>query len=260
MKIRLGILGLLLLSNTAQAANIDQQINHAVQNYTAWFVEFIFYTLPIAPGVQVPWVLLILFSGALYFTLHFRFMNFRHFKTAIRVVMGRYDHLENQHHVVAENNVHRNAEGDIPDTIRIEGHTGEVSHFQALTAALSGTVGLGNIAGVAVAIGLGGPGATFWMILSGLLGMSSKMVECTLGVAFRDIDNKGKVYGGPMYYLRKGFAIKQWPKAGKVLSSVFAFLCVGGTLGAGNMFQANQSFKMIQTISGGNEGMLQGMG
>lgn len=260
MKIRLGILGLLILSNTAQAANIDQHINQAVQTYTAWFVNFIFYTLPIAPGVQVPWVLLVLFSGALYFTLHFRFMNFRHFKTAIRVVMGRYDALENQHKVVAENNVHRNAEGDIPDTIRIEGHSGEVSHFQALTAALSGTVGLGNIAGVAVAIGLGGPGATFWMILSGLLGMSSKMVECTLGVAFRDIDNKGKVYGGPMYYLQKGFAIKQCPKTGKILSTAFAILCIGGTLGAGNMFQANQSFKMIQTISGGNEGMLQGMG
>jgi AGCS family alanine or glycine:cation symporter len=246
-------MGLLIVSTiTAKANGVDQQINDAVKNYTAWFVDLIFYTVPLGPNIQVPWVLLVLFTGALYFTLHFRFINIRHFKTAIRVVMGRYDHLENKHQVSATDAVYTTKEGDIPDTIRVEGHTGEVSHFQALTAALSGTVGLGNIAGVAVAIGLGGPGATFWMILSGLLGMSSKMVECTLGVAFRDINTEGKVFGGPMYYLRKGFAIKQWPMAGKILSVAFAILCVGGTLGAGNMFQANQSYKIMEMISGGS--------
>lgn len=259
MKYLFGVL-LLLQTLSTQAANIDQQINTAVQTYTGWFADLIFYTLPIAPGIQVPWVLLVLFGGALFFTLHFRFINIRHFKTAIRVVLGRFDFLENQHHVEASQTVHRTADGDIPNTLRMEGHTGEVSHFQALTAALSGTVGLGNIAGVAVAIGLGGPGATFWMIISGLLGMSSKMVECTLGVAFRDITPKGKVFGGPMYYLRKGFAIKQWPNTGKALSVAFAVLCIGGTLGAGNMFQANQSFKMVQTVFGGEHGSLQGMG
>ena len=260
MKKKGWLLGGLICPFAANATGIDQQINNAVQTYTSWFVDLIFYTIPISSTVQVPWVLLVLFAGAFFFTLRFRFINIRHFKTAIRVVMGQFDHLENKHHITASTTVHRTGEGDIPDTIRIEGHTGEVSHFQALTAALSGTVGLGNIAGVAVAVALGGPGATFWMILSGLLGMSSKMVECTLGVAFRDIDASGKVYGGPMYYLRKGFALKQWPLMGKILSGAFAVLCIGGTLGAGNMFQANQSFKMVQWVSGGVNGPLAGMG
>jgi AGCS family alanine or glycine:cation symporter len=254
------ILGLMLSSCFLFASGLDQTINAAVQSNTSWFVDIIFYTVPLGGGVQVPWVLLVLLAGALYFTLHFRYLNLRHFKTAIRVVMGRFDHLEPTHKTSASNTVHITEEGDIPNTIRIEGHTGEVSHFQALTAALSGTVGLGNIAGVAVAIGMGGPGATFWMIVSGLLGMSLKMVECTLGVAFRDINSDGKVYGGPMYYLRKGFSLKQWPLIGKILSVAFAVLCVGSAFGAGNMFQANQSFKIMEMISGGSSGPLAGMG
>src|SRR5690606_37452370 len=125
---------------------------------------------------------------------------------------------------------------DIPDTIRDESRKGEVSHFQALTAALSGTVGLGNIAGVAVAIALGGPGATFWMIVAGFLGMSSKFVECTLGVRYRDVDANGTVHGGPMYYLLKGFREKGWGKAGRALAVLFAILCVGASFGGGNAF------------------------
>ena len=130
---------------------------------------------------------------------------------------------------------------------------GEVSHFQALTAALSATVGLGNIAGVAVAITLGGPGATFWMILGGLFGMSSKFVECTLGVKYRKIREDGAVSGGPMYYLSRGFEEKGFAVTGKVLAFIFAVMCIGGSLGGGNMFQANQAFKQTVIATGGEE-------
>ncbi len=142
------------------------------------------------------------------------------------------------------------AGGDIVDTIRNEAHHGEVNHFQALATAVSGTVGLGNIAGVAVAIAIGGPGATFWMIVCGLIGMSSKFVECTLGVKYRDIDKNGVVYGGPMYYLKKGFAEKNLPMLGKILAGLFAVLCVGGSFGGGNAFQSNQAAQQITSMTG----------
>ena len=131
---------------------------------------------------------------------------------------------------------------------------GEVSHFQALTTALSATVGLGNIAGVAIAISIGGPGATFWMIVAGFLGMSSKFTECTLGVKYRRIDINGVVSGGPMYYLRDGLKKKKMKWLGVVLAALFALLVIGGSFGGGNMFQANQSFSqlayVIPTIEG----------
>lgn len=117
--------------------------------------------------------------------------------------------------------------GDSIETIAVEGHEGEVSHFQALTAALSATVGLGNIAGVAIAVSIGGAGATFWMIVAGLLGMASKFVECTLGVKYRDIDEHGIVYGGPMYYLTKGLKSKGLEKLGKILAVLFAIFVIG---------------------------------
>jgi len=140
--------------------------------------------------------------------------------------------------------------GDNPDTIRVEGYEGEVTHFQALTAALSGTVGLGNIAGVAIALSLGGPGATFWMIMCGLLGMASKFVECTLGVAYREVDETGKVFGGPMYYLKKGLGERNLGGLGKVLAVIFAIMCIGGSFGGGNMFQANQAFQLFSFQTG----------
>ncbi len=147
------------------------------------------------------------------------------------------------------------------DTIRIEGdHHGEVTHFQALTAALSATVGLGNIAGVAVAVSIGGPGATFWMIVAGFIGMASKFAECTLGVKYREIDEDGKVFGGPMYYLKKGFHEKGWSNMGKVLAVVFAVMAIGGSFGGGNMFQANQAFSMVESITGGEASFLHGNG
>ena len=150
--------------------------------------------------------------------------------------------------------------GDALETIAIEGHDGEVSHFQALTAALSATVGLGNIAGVAIAISIGGAGATFWMIVAGFLGMASKFVECTLGVKYRDIAEDGTVYGGPMYYLTKGLKEKGLGKLGKILAGAFAVFVIGGSFGGGNMFQVNQAFQLVENITGGETSFLYGKG
>ena len=142
---------------------------------------------------------------------------------------------------------------------------GEVTHFQALTASLSATVGLGNIAGVAVAIAIGGPGATIWMILAGLFGMASKFTECTLGVKYREVDEDGKTYGGPMYYLSKGLKELKMSSFGKVLAVFFAIMCIGGSFGGGNMFQSNQAASQFTQMMGwtgegyGNAGLYCGL-
>jgi alanine or glycine:cation symporter, AGCS family len=252
--------------NFAQEKSIDQKIDETFGNATGWFVDLIFYAIPFSETVNVPWVLIVLIGGAVFFTLYYKLINVRGFGTAISIVRGKYDEIESEgsDHVEAyTDNVHE-VDGDIIDTIRVEqvegDHHGEVSHFQALTAALSGTVGLGNIAGVAVAISIGGPGATFWMIAAGLLGMASKFTECTLGVKYREIDENGRVYGGPMYYLKKGLASKGAAGLGKVLAVLFAIMCIGGSFGGGNMFQANQAFAMIESYTGGAEGPLGGQG
>lgn len=218
----------------AQEMGLDEKIDKVFGDYTGWFVAGIFATIDIA-GVAVPWVLFPLILGALYFTIIFKVPGIRLFGIAINTVRGKYEHVEE---MPTDLNI---VDGDEPDTIRVEGADGEVNHFQALTAALSATVGLGNIAGVAVAVAIGGPGATFWMILAGLLGMSSKFVECTLGVRFREVDENGRVYGGPMYYLSKGLSSKNLAGLGKVLAVLFAIMCVGGSFGGGNMFQSNQA-------------------
>lgn len=223
-----------LITFAQEEMGLDQKIDKVFGDYTGWFVQGIFYTFPIA-GVDVPWVLFPLILGALYFTIVFKVPGIRLFGVAINTVRGKYEHVEEMD---SDLNI---VDGDEPDTIRIEGADGEVNHFQALTAALSATVGLGNIAGVAVAVAIGGPGATFWMILAGLLGMSSKFVECTLGVRFREVDANGRVYGGPMYYLSKGLSAKNMAGLGKVLAALFAIMCVGGSFGGGNMFQSNQA-------------------
>ena len=175
----------------------------------------------IGQNKEVPFIVIWLILGALFFTFKMNFINLRGFNHAISLVKGDYHDPNNK---------------------------GEVSHFQALTTALSGTVGLGNIAGVAIAISLGGPGATFWMIVAGLIGMSSKFVECTLGVKYRKIDENGVVSGGPMYYLKDGLAKKNLPNLGKFLAILFAILCIGGSIGGGNMFQANQAFAAFKTV------------
>ena len=251
---------LLILSpfvNFAQEKGMDQQIDEAFGNATGWFVNFIFYQIPFADDIKIYWVLFPLILGASYFTFYFNFINIRGFFTSVKIVSGKYDDLEGRedHNVEVSDSVFTD-DGDNPDTIRVEGHTGEVSHFQALTAALSATVGLGNIAGVAIAVSIGGAGATFWMIVAGLLGMASKFVECTLGVKYRDIAEDGTVYGGPMYYLTKGLKARGLGGLGKILAVFFAIFVIGGSFGGGNMFQVNQAFQLVEHITGGESSIL----
>ncbi len=265
MRFLLGTIAVLLpFLNFAAEKGLDQIIDEKFGNYTGWFVEGIFYAIPFTDSISVPWVLIVLLFGALFFTLYFKVINITGFGTAINIVRGKYDEIESggDDHVESSDTVHT-VDGDNPDTIRVEkdaDHHGEVSHFQALTAALSATVGLGNIAGVAVAISIGGPGATFWMIVAGLIGMASKFTECTLGVRYREIDENGRVYGGPMYYLSKGLREKGLAGLGKVLAVLFAIMCIGGSFGGGNMFQSNQAFAMLESYTGGAEGPLGGYG
>ncbi|HYH55465.1 MAG TPA: alanine/glycine:cation symporter family protein, partial [Anseongella sp.] len=237
-----------------QQGGLDQRINDWFAPIADTWEAIVFAAIP-AGRLSVPLVLILLIGGGVFFTLYFSFVNIRKFPMALKVVRGKYDFVEGK----GNEDVHPDKDlitrdGDIPDTIRDESRQGELSHFQALTAAVSGTVGLGNIAGVAVAIALGGPGATFWMIVAGLLGMSSKFVECTLGVKYRDVDPDGTVHGGPMYYLSKGLREKGWGKTGKALALIFSILCVGASFGGGNAFQANQAVAQITStfdLSGG---------
>ena len=211
-----------------EAVSFDQKVNDIFAGSTGWFVNLIFAPLP---GTAFPWIVLWLVVAASIFTIYFGFIQIKAFSHAISLVKGDYS--------------------DPNDA-------GEVSHFQALTTALSGTVGLGNIAGVAVAVGIGGPGATFWMILAGLLGMASKFTECTLGVKYRNEYPDGTVSGGPMYYMTKGFKERGLP-GGKILAVVFAIFTIGGALGGGNMFQANQAHAQISGILGDFPGWITGV-
>ena len=171
--------------------------------------------------VQIPLVVIWLILGATFFTLRFQFVNLRGFRHAIDAVRGVYSR---------------------------PGETGEISHFQALSAALSATVGLGNIAGVAFAVGIGGPGAVFWMVVGGFLGMSSKFAECTLGQKYKTVRADGQVSGGPMHYLKDGLAEIGLPKLGGFLAPLFALMCIGGSLGGGNMYQANQAYTQVSSV------------
>ena len=226
----------------AQGNGLDETINDAFMPIAVWWEEFILSAVPIF-GSNIPVILIILVLGAIFFTVYFGFVNVKHFPTAIQVVRGKYDELEKGNPTL-HSSVYE-VDGDIVDTIKDESHHGEVNHFQALATAVSGTVGLGNIALVAVAISIGGPGATFWMIVAGLIGMSTKFVECTLGVKYRDIDKDGNVHGGPMYYLSRGLKERGFKKFGKVLGVLFAVLCVGASFGGGNAFQTNQAAAQI---------------
>ncbi|WP_435625029.1 alanine/glycine:cation symporter family protein [Flagellimonas sp.] len=229
---------------------LDQKIDQAFKPVSDFFNTVIFF-----PVFGTPFVLILLVGSALFFTLYFKFPNIRHFWTAINVVRGKYDELEGSagHGVEkAEVNI---VDGDIPDTIRDESQEGEVSHFQALATAVSGTVGNGNIAGVALAIALGGPGATFWMIICGLLGMSTKFVECTLGVQYRDVDENGTVYGGPMYYISKGLKNRGFVTLGKIAAALFAVFCIGGSFGGGNAAQSNQATIVVKELFGWESAM-----
>jgi AGCS family alanine or glycine:cation symporter len=211
---------------------IDDAINSAIAPVSNAVSSLIFYSVDVG-GTQFPLIVGWLVIAAAIFTVYFGFVQFRKFGHAIALVRGDY--------------------ADPNDA-------GEVSHFQALATALSGTVGLGNIAGVAVAVSIGGPGATFWMIVAGLMGMASKFTECTLGVKYRNEYPDGTVSGGPMYYLSKGFAERGMAGAGRVLAVVFAVCCIGGSIGGGNMFQSNQAFQQMVNVTGGDASILAGNG
>jgi AGCS family alanine or glycine:cation symporter len=222
----------------SQEKGLDERINEAFTPFADWWGGLILHSFPgskLITGSDIPTIIVLLVGGALFFTIYFGFINIRYFPISINTVRGKYDFLENSK--------------------KKDNDKGEVSHFQALATAVSGTVGNGNIAGVALAIAIGGPGATFWMILCGILGMSTKFVECTLGVKYRDIGNDGTVYGGPMYYLSKGLQQKGFLKLGKFLAVVFALLCVGASFGGGNAAQSNQAAMQLVSsfgMTGGN--------
>ncbi len=219
----------------AGAGGIDDAISNAVRPIQEAVTGFVMAPIPMPGGTEMPFILAWLIAGALVCTFYFGFINVRGFAQGFRIVRGDY------------------SEKDSP---------GEVSHFQALTSAVSGTVGLGNIGGVAIAVAIGGPGATFWMVLAGLLGMSTKFAECTLGVKYRQINADGTVSGGPMYYLSRGIA-ERFPKMktfGYILAIVFAVCTMLGAIGAGSMFQANQAFEQFREVTGGLNSPLAGNG
>jgi AGCS family alanine or glycine:cation symporter len=204
-------------------AGIDETINGITAPAAVWFGKLVFFKIPIF-GANLPLVVLWLIAGAVYFTWYMRFVNLRGSGHAISLVRGDYADPKS---------------------------AGEVSHFQALATAVSGTVGIGNIGGVAVAVTIGGPGATFWLILAGFLGMSTKFVECTLGVKYRNENPDGSVSGGPMYYLRKGFEDRGMPQFGRYIGGFYAIGIFVGALGIGNMFQSNQAYVQLNHVAGG---------
>ena len=206
---------------TLTSVPFDQRIDSMMQPVARIASEFIFYSVNLF-GSDIPLIVLWLIGGGLFFTFYLRFINFRGFKHAIDILRGKF------------------ADPNDP---------GQISQFQALTTAVSGTVGIGNIAGVAVAISIGGPGATFWLIVAGLLGMSTKLAECTLGVMYRRYEG-GVVSGGPMYYLEKGLALRGWPRLGRGLGIFYALSMVVGCLGIGNMFQSNQAASILVSVTG----------
>lgn len=242
----------------SQEKGLDEQVNDAFMPFASWWEGFVLTSIPLGE-YNIPIVLILLILGATFFTVYFKFPSISKFPLAINTVRGKYDELDHHSAEKTELNV---PDGDVPGTIKDESKEGEVSHFQALATAVSGTVGLGNIAGVAVAIAIGGPGATFWMIVCGLIGMSTKFVECTLGVKYRDVGSDGTVYGGPMYYLSRGLDQMGLKFLGKALAVVFAILCVGASFGGGNAFQSNQAAVQLTTmfnLEGGATGVVIGV-
>lgn len=211
--------------------SVDEAVSDFFEPIAKWLREVVFYAVPVG-GTDLPLIVAWLVVAGLVFTGWFGFVQVRKFRLAVDVVRGKYDE---------------------------KGSAGEVNHFQALTAAVSGTVGLGNIAGVAVAVSIGGPGATFWMILCGLLGMATKFVEVTLGVKYREVHADGTVSGGPMHYLPKGLADRfgaNGKKLGKVLAVLASFMILFFGLFGGNLFQVNQSYAQLVSVTGGEDGLI----
>jgi len=214
--------------STGPIAQVEEAINSVFNPLSDAVGTFIFYPVTLG-SISFPWIVAWLIIGAVVFTIIFRAIQFRGFAHALALASGRYDNPEDP---------------------------GEVTHFQALTAAVSGTVGLGNIAGVAVAVSIGGPGATFWMVVAGLLSMATKFVECTLGVAFREEHADGTVTGGPFRYLKVAFDKLKIPFLSRALVLVYAVAIIAFGIAGGNMFQANQTFAQAQNVTGGADGPL----
>lgn len=222
-----------LASVPAHSATLDEAIDNAVGPVSDIAMAIIFKTVNVL-GHDIPLILMWLFAAAIFFTAYLGFINIRLFAHAVRLLFGK--------------------EGVDKDA------SGSLNRFQALSTSLSGTVGLGNIGGVAVAISLGGPGATFWMIMMGLCGMSSKFTETALAVKYRRPLQDGTYAGGAMYYLQQGFGDRGWPRFGKFMGITFAICCIGGAFGGGNMFQANQAYRMVREVTGGDASFIDGYG
>lgn len=251
------LIPLAIFAQDTAEKGIDEKINDAFEPIAVAWENLVLTSIAFG-DYNIPIVVILLVLGATFFTIFFKFPGISKFVLAINTVRGKYDDIEG--HGAEKSPIV--VDGDIPDTIRDESKDGEVSHFQALATAVSGTVGLGNIAGVAVAIAMGGPGATFWMIVCGLIGMSTKFVECTLGVKYRDVGPDGTVYGGPMYYLSRGLNEMGIGWLGKFLGGLFAVLCVGASFGGGNAFQSNQATEQIVgalNLEGGATGVVIGI-
>jgi AGCS family alanine or glycine:cation symporter len=212
--------------------SIDEAIDGAFGPIASAFSRWVFFSVRVGEA-DLPLIVLWLVAGAVYFTVTLRFINVRGFTHAVRIVRGDF------------------ADPDDP---------GEVTHFQALSTALSGTVGVGNIAHVAVAISVGGPGAAFWMVVAGVLGMASKFAECTLGVLYRQQNDDGSVSGGPMFFLDRGLRERGLPRLGRGLAVYYAVCILIGTLGIGSMFQANQAYVQVLEVTGGDASPFAGRG
>lgn len=210
---------------------IDKLIDSSIEPVANAIASVVFYSVQLF-DLEVKFILFWLVAAAVFFTFYLKFINVRYFTHAIDVLRGKFDTT-------------------CP--------CGEITRFQALMTSLSATIGLGNIAGVAVAISLGGPGAAFWMALMGIFSMSTKFVEVTLGIKYRQyaFDDSCKVIsGGPMYYLRAAFEKLHHPRVGKFVAALFAVCCVGGTIGAGALFQANQAYQQAVVVTGGEVSFL----
>ena len=203
-------------SETTKGSSVESLINNIFASINGQYAKFLFWEVPL---IKLPLILFIMVTGGIYFTFRYGFLNLTMYKHAIHVVKGDYDH---------------------PD------HEGEITHFQALTSALSATVGLGNIAGVAVAIYAGGPGAIFWLWLVAFFGMCMKFSSCTFAQLYRMKDSKGEMLGGPMVYLKEGLAERGHPFLGKLLGGFFAVMTILASFGGGNLFQANQTYEIIK--------------
>lgn len=219
-------------SENSWTDSVDDAVNSAFEPVGDFLNEIVFYDVPLF-GADFPLIVGWLVLAGVTFSLYFGFAQFRHIGAALRIVRGKYD------------------QKDAP---------GEINHFQALTSAVSGTVGLGNIAGVAIAVSIGGPGATFWMVLCGLLGMATKFVECTLGVKYREFNADGTVNGGPMVYLRKGLAERGLPMLGKALAALSAIMILFFTFFGGNLFQVNQSLEQLVSVTGDEDSVFSSSG